>query len=461
MLSRFWPGQIARGGRSRHMRELILLFFVALSVPLVIKRPVIGMVIYLAINIIRPEMLFWGGGTGAFVFKFYYGLVIVAAICQGYLANMEKVLRMESLMMVWLLCAVFASIQFTQVSVAIADYYALEMLKTFGICLLIYLLVDEFSNIRTIQNILLGCFTLLGLWGIEQQFRGNARLEGLGGNSWGDSNGVAAIFVMFLPVAFAKLFTSNGRREFWSATAIVAVMVALIVCTKSRGGLVGLVVAVFAYGFYSRNMKKIAVVALLMAVVALPFASKPYLDRMKTMKSSDALDDSANSRFILWKAGLLVFADNPIFGTGFLTFPEAKMKYERNFAELDDDFRAWVFREDNKKVPHNTYIQMMSECGLFGIIPFMALIAGGIYSGIRSRALLLRLPHKNEQLIWLCGLSAGITGYSVCILAIDAALVLFLYVQLAFIGILYRMLMRHEGSVAALQVLSVGENADG
>jgi len=432
------------------MRELILLFFVALSVPLVIKRPVIGMVIYLAINIIRPEMLFWGGGTGAFVFKFYYGLVIVAAICQGCLANMEKALRRESLMMVWLLFAVFASIQFTQVSVAIADYYALEMLKTFGICFLIYLLVDEFSDIRTIQNILLGCFTLLGLWGIEQQFRGNARLEGLGGNSWGDSNGVAAIFVMFLPVAFAKLFTSNGRREFWSATAMVAVMVALIVCTKSRGGLVGLVAAVFAYGFYSRSMKKVIFATLVVAIVALPFATQAYLERVKTMKDSDSLDGSAKSRLVLWQTGLMVFVDNPLFGTGFLTFPEAKMKYESRFHHLDDEFRAWVFRENNKKVPHNTYIQVMSECGLFGFIPFAFLVAGGILGGIRARSQLFRFPEKSEQITWLCGLSAGITGFSVCMMAVDLLLVIFLYVQLIFIGILTRKITRSASPPAAV-----------
>jgi len=431
------------------MRELILLLFVALSVPLVIRRPVIGMVIYLGINIIRPEMLFWGGGSGAFVFKFYYGLVIVAAICQGYLANMQKILRRESLLMVWLLFAVFASTQFAQFAALMADYYALELLKTFGFCLLIYLMVDEFSDIRAIQNILLGCFTVLGLWGIEQQFRGNVRLEGLGGNSWGDSNGVAALFVMFLPVAFAKVFTSNGRREFWSAVAIVTVMTALIVCTKSRGGLVGLVAAVAAYGFYSRSMKKVIFATLVIAIAALPFATQAYLDRVKTMKDSESLDGSAKSRLVLWQTGLMVFADNPLFGTGFLTFPEAKMKYEARFQHLDDEFRAWVFRESNKKVPHNTYIQVMSECGLFGFIPFVVLIAGGILGGIRARSQLFRFPEKSEQITWLCGLSAGITGFSVCMMTIDLLLVIFLYAQLIFIGILSRGITRSCSTSAA------------
>lgn len=441
------------------MRELILLILIVASIPLVFKRPLWGIVIYLAFNIIRPEMLFWGSGGGAYVFKVYYGLIIAAAFLRGYLAKIEHVLQREFLLMIWLFVAVVVSTVFARFPAIMGNYYAYELLKAFIICALIYLIVSDFSDIRAVQNILLGCFAFLGVWGIEQQFRGNERLEGLGGNSWGDSNGVAALFVMFMPVAVAKVFNSKKRSEFWVAMAIVTVMVTLIVCTKSRGGLLGLVAGVAAYGFYSRNIKKIAFVAVIMAVVVMPFATQAYFERIKTMQSSETLDDSAKSRLVLWQTGLMIFADNPIFGTGFLSFPEVKMKYENKFLHLNEDFRHQVFREDNKKVTHNTYIQIMSECGLFGIVPFMILVTGGIFTGLRARRQLLYLPLKNEQLSWLCGLSAGITGFAVCMLTVDLSLVLFLYVQLTFVGILSRGIETADNVSIALQVQPSGEHA--
>lgn len=430
------------------MREIVLMLLVALSIPFVFKRPVLGIAIYIGANVIRPEMLFWGGGRGSYVFMLYYALIVVASFCKGYLGNLRQVINRQFLQMIWLIFAIWVSIMLSQYFAFRDTYFAIELLKGFGICAFIYMVVNEFDEIRKIQNVLLGCFAFLGVWGIEQQFRGNERLEGLGGSAWGDSNGVAAVFVLFLPVALAKATGSKSRREFWVSAGIVAIMVSLIVCTKSRGGLLGLVAAVVAFGYYSRSMRRIALAALLMAVVALPFAGQAYLDRMKTMEGvsdSENLEGSAKSRLILWQAGLMVFSDNPLFGTGFLTYPEAKMKYEDRFLYLDEVFRKYVFRTEAKKVTHNSYIQVMSECGLFGAIPFFLLVTGGILSGFRARRLLNKFPEKSLQLKWLSGLCAGITGFAVCIFFIDAVLEIFLYFQLAFIGILLKTIASRSG----------------
>jgi O-antigen ligase len=162
------------------------------------------------------------------------------------------------------------------------------------------------------------------------------------------------------------------------------------------------------------------------------------LKTLEAVSDNENLEGSARSRFILWEAGLLVFSENPLLGTGFLTYPEAKMKFEENFSYLESDFRQWVFRKEEKKVTHNTYIQMLSDCGLIGAVPFFLLVAGGIGAGFRARRLLRESPQNSVQLLWLAGLSAGVTGLSVCIVTIDSVLLPFLYVQLVVVGILSR-----------------------
>ncbi len=422
------------------MRDIVLALLVVFSIPLVLKRPILAMALYLGANVVRPEMFFWGGSGGSYFFMVYFVLIVITTFVGRFYRNAGRINNREFRLMVWLFVAVMVSTIFAQYPVFRGDYYVIELLKVFIIGSFIYMLVNDFSEIKMLQNVLLGCFAFLGIWGIQQQFMGNERLEGLGGSAWGDSNDVAAVFVLFLPVALAKVFTSANRKEYWKAICIVAIMVILIVCTKSRAGLLGIVASVVAYGYYSRNMRKITFVFLLMAAVAAPFAGQAYIERMATMKSEESLDSSANSRFILWQAGLMVFADNPLFGTGFLTYPEAKMKYRGRFPELDEAFRNEVFRIEDKKVTHNTYIQVMSDCGLFGAIPYVLLICGGILSGFRARQLLVCFPFMREKLTWLCGLSAGITGFAVCIITLDTLLVIFPYVQLIFIGMLSRMI---------------------
>jgi O-antigen ligase len=422
------------------MREIILWLLIAVSIPYVWRRPFVGLVIYLAANVIRPEMFFWGGTAGGRVFMVFYGLILFASFFSGSFSRIGEVKQKEFLLMIWMMFAVFLSIFFAQYQIEIAYYYAFELLKAFGICALIYILIKDFADIKRLQTVLLGCFTFLGIWGIEQQFRGNERLEGLGGSSWGDSNGVAAMFVLFLPVALARGFCSNIRRDRLISIGMATIIVALIICTKSRGGFLGLLVCLFSFGFYSRKIGKILKISLVLALLAAPFATDAYLERMKTMQTTDTenVEGSARSRLILWQAGLMVFADNPIFGTGFLSYPEAKMKYENNFMYLEDEFREWVFRKESKKVTHNTYIQMLSDCGLIGGLPFILLVIGGIKAGFKARNRLLGSP-EDDRLYWLCGLSAGVTGYAVCILTIDSITSILLFVQLVAIGMVSRM----------------------
>lgn len=426
------------------MRFIVLWLLIAVSIPTVWRQPLIGFIIYFCANIIRPEMLFWGGLSGSKVFLIYYVLTVLAAFFGGYSNRLKEVFQKEFLLMLWMLAAIFLSILLAQYNVSREYYYAIELLKIYGLCAMLYILVSDFTDIQRLQTVFLCCWTFLGIWGIEQQFRGNERLEGLGGHAWGDSNGVAAVFVMFLPVALARAFSSKRRRDFWISLGMATIMVALIVCTKSRGGLLGLLTGIFFFGFFTHKTVKVLKIALMLALFVFPFATGSYLERMNTMTTTDTenIETSARSRLILWQAGLMVFSDNPLFGTGFLTYPEAKMKYEGNFFYLEESFREAVFRKEAKKVTHNTYIQMLSDCGIVGGLPFILLISGAIRAGFMARSRIQEKPY-NHQLLWLSGLSAGMAGFATCIIFLDAVQSTFIFVQLVCIGIVSRMVAIH------------------
>jgi len=442
------------------MREILLLVLTLISVPLILRRPLLGMFIYLAANVIRPEMLFWGGSGGSYVFKVVYILILVGMFQHNDFSKIGLTARKEFLLMVWLMGAILLSVVMAQYQSFRGYYYVFELLKGFGICALLFILIRSFEEIKSAQNVLLGCFAFLAVWGFDQQLRGNERLEGLGGGAWGDSNGVAAIFILFLPVALARMFTSKTRKQFLISLGIAALMVALIVCTKSRAGLLGLVTSLAMFGFYSRRAVKVAQVVIVLMIAALPFATQQYLERMETMQGSGGIESSARDRITLWKAGLMVFADNPLIGTGFLTFPEAKMKYSDRFPDLDDEFRDFIFRTENKKVVHNTYIQLLSDCGLLGALPFSLLILGGFMKGMQARRMLKSDTGKSTELLWLCGICAGVTGYAVCIFSIDAVLDILLYVQLVFASILYKTIREgatqtEETAISASKIVAI------
>lgn len=423
------------------MRSLILILLLLLSIPIVMRRPIWGAIIYMAANIIRPEMLFWGGDSGSFVFVFYYVLTTVATFCKGKFSFKEARLR-EFFLMCWLAIGVYLSMWFSSFPpLTSAGYYALELVKTFSFCIIIAMNIENINEIARMQAIFVGCFTFMGIWGIVQYLHGNIRVEGLGGDAWGDSNFVAGMFVMILPVALSKAYSALTRSCFWVWLGSAVIIAVLIICTNSRGGALGMVACLITFGLFTRQGFKMLKVLVVIALAAMPIATATYLDRMKTMQVSDTenLEGSARSRLILWQAGLMVFSDNPLFGTGFMTYPEAKMAYEGHFSYLEDDFRAMVFRKENKKVTHNTYIQLLSDCGIFGALPFILLLFPCTFKGFAyRRELRTAEPEKTRSLQLAGGIAAGLTGYMVCLFFMNGLITYFMYFQIVLLSILHR-----------------------
>lgn len=412
------------------MRSIVFWALIVILLPVIFRRPFWGVVLYSALNIIRPEMLFWGGSAGAKSLIIIICITILGAIFNSPNFSIKAIMRRELLLILWLYIALIVSIVLSQYEVPMAYYYANEIIKLFVLCLLLTVLLDNYEKVIRYENALLLCIVLLGIWGIDQHFRGNVRLEGLGGRAWGDSNGVAAMFVLFFPLAFHKLFYSEDTKIKLIGFVSTVIIILLIIFTQSRGGLLGLIACSSVLILRSKYKMKIMIIAAFMAVIILPFISQDYTSRMSTMQSEETLDFSAKSRLILWQAGLKVFGDNPIFGTGFLSYPIAKMQYEDEFFHLDPDVRSGVFRTYRPKVTHNTYIQVLSEGGLFAAIPYFLLVFGTFQKNRTVRKEYPLTGKNKDMFILLSNVEAGIIGFCVCIIFIDSITAVFLPVQI-------------------------------
>lgn len=422
------------------MRIALIAILCLISIPLTIKRPNMGLALYIGINIIRPEMLFWSETTGNFIFKTLYVLVFSAALLKGYLSRSYLLVNRQTILMLMMVVGVVLSEIFSRYAGDIGGLYAIELAKNIGFCMLVVLIVDSIDDIVLLQKIMLGCFTLMGVWGIIQNIQGNTRVEGLGGAAWPDSNVIAAVFVLFLPAAIVPYITASGYRGKLQALLVVITMIILIICTQSRAGTVGAITGILMFGVFARKMKQTLIISSVAAILIASFAGERYVERMNTMRSMERADFSALSRLTLWNAAAMVFVNNPLLGTGFMTYPVAKMEYADRFQDLDETFSREVFRTDNMKVTHNTYLQMLSDCGLLGGGAFIALIVSAVAIGFSSRKLHDNRPENIPAIYWLNGISAGICGFAVCILTLDMVTNIFIYLQITFAFLLHKQL---------------------
>lgn len=413
------------------MRELLLYASLPFIFLLGLKKPFWCLVIYLAANILRPEMFFWGGYTGAIIFR-----VSIGGALLGYLMSGEKVLaplgRRELWLLIWFWLAVVASITYSEFPLSHKTwYYAEEILKLVIVGWLILGLVKDSYHLRKLMNVLLIVSSLLALWGWDQSFRGNVRLEGLGGQAFGDSNGVAAFGVLFFPLALHKLLTSTERWDRMFGLASTVLIGMLVVFTQSRGGFLGLLAGTGYLFCLTPRKKQMFIGMALLVTLASPFIANSYLVRISTISlDQEKRDLSAGSRPVLWQAGIHIFLDNPIFGVGLLNYKWAKMPYKETLrGKVDDDLLNYTFQE--YKVGHSTWFcQLLAEGGLFLTIPYLWLVFGFFFSARRLRRMKIEFDKDLKLLYLLFGLEAGIFGYCVSISFIDALMVIFFPIHL-------------------------------
>jgi O-antigen ligase len=100
-----------------------------------------------------------------------------------------------------------------------------------------------------------------------------------------------------------------------------------------------------------------------------------------------ALDASAQERVMLWSDAMELFRQNPVFGTGFLTYAE-------------------LSRVGSYKDTHNFYLKMLVETGLVGLCLFILQLLLLLREGMRL------FTRARDSLLSLIGL-----GYAAMIVA--------------------------------------------
>lgn len=180
-------------------------------------------------------------------------------------------------------------------------------------------------------------------------------------------------YMMFLPafIAFAA-FLEEPRARRWLWLAASGVIVGGVVMTYSRSAFVAFV----AGGFVTllmvwrklEGMHWLAMIAgLLIGVVAMP---AKYTERLASLEVLINQRQTVQELSLVRRAnyitvGMRIFKDHPILGAG-----------PGNFAKLhaDPHYQGIPFLYNVPRMPHNLYLQVLTETGLAGMALFLAAV---------------------------------------------------------------------------------------
>ena len=231
----------------------------------------------------------------------------------------------------------------------------------------------------------------------------------------GDPNHDAMALVGAIPLLM--YLTTGKNHSFWvRALGVIGTGACLagIVATHSRGGTIGLVVAVVAFALLSRRKAIASMAVMVGAAGVLILAPTSFWARNETATLGQE-DLSIEGRFEAWKVAGRILHERPLFGVGENAFLTAWGEY----APIDSD-RLFGHRY----VAHNLVLEVVGELGLVGLFGLMSFIAICTWSAWRAR--------NGELGGEARAILAALLGYLVCQMFSGYSMSWFLYALCGF-----------------------------
>ena len=254
--------------------------------------------------------------------------------------------------------------------------------------------INSHQRLRQTINICIGLMIWISLYAVTHSGHGP-------GNYFTDENDLCLYINMWLPFCYFFFFSEkNIKRKLFYATGLLTGLFA-VVASFSRGGFIGILAVAGTISLVSKRKTKGLIGLLIVAVALLFIGDESYWSEMSTVTNIE--DGTAQARIESWKAGLRMFADNPL-GVG-----------GNNFQVRFDEYQGdWFKRGMWGRVAHSLWITLLTELGIIGTVVYLLILYKNLKDLQYIRKKIPDAP-QNSQKAFLHTLSlsyfASLAGY--------------------------------------------------
>lgn len=181
---------------------------------------------------------------------------------------------------------------------------------------------------------------------------------------------------IFLSGYLAAEAKTGKQRIIWAVFAVFLTIITLL--TQTRGAILALAAAVIiltaagaghSYKYNRERLKKYwLVLPLAAALIIFVFLNKSLLTRLLDINTG-----TSAPRLLMWKIGLSGFAEKRILGWGAENYSYVFSKY------YDPELLKYSFYETWADKPHNQFVEIAAESGIFGLALFLGIFVAFFY----------------------------------------------------------------------------------
>jgi hypothetical protein len=386
-------------------------------------NPVYGVLAYLFEYYLRPALHWWGRPLPDWRWNFIIGCVALAAFLIRR-TSLPEMPRLKNPAVLWLIALIGCMALVTTWAVVPATSW--DDTIAFAKLLIIYgLMIGTVRSQRMFDAVMATHIAGAGWWGWQAYVdprRVSGRLLNIGSGDTLNDNLAAAHLLTVLPILCVYALTAKDKRLRILAIVAAPFIVNTFILCNSRGATVGLAVAFLLAMLLARPGHRIRMfgVAVAVAVMFYALADPQFIERQQTITDEDA----GAERIETWQGAWRLLTDHP-FGVGGGGFEYLSPVYIPNVVEQHDGEVRSV---------HNTYLLIVTEWGIQGLIFFCGFIvttfwmlnrvrkrSRAVDDGCYYRSVAIQLALAGtltaaifsnrffgESIYWMCGLAVAL-----------------------------------------------------
>lgn len=378
------------------MRDIAVTLVILATLPFILWRPYIGVLVWTWISFMNPHRLTW-----SWAHDLPFAMIVALFTFIGLLMSREpkKIpwTRESVLMLLFLIWTLITTLD------AMYPAFAWPHLNQFWKILLMVYVTMMIMQSRERVNLLVWVIAMsIGFYGVKGGIftivnGGVYHVRGPDGSFIGGDNEMGLALIMTIPLLrYLQLTTAN----FWIRTGLAAATVLSAVAavgSQSRGAMLGLVsMGVFLW-LKSRNKIFTGMIGAMAVVLVLLVMPQQWRDRMETIKNYES-DSSAMGRINAWTMAFNLAKDRPL-GGGFDCFK-------------DYSFELYAPNPEDVHDSHSIYFEVLGEHGFVGLGMFLLL---GLMTW-RTASSVIRRARRDRDKRWLADLAAmiqvSLVGYA-------------------------------------------------
>ena len=359
------------------MRDIFVTLLVFGSLPLILKRPYVGVLVWSWLSYMNPHRLAWG-----FAYNMPFAQIVAVTLLFSVLISKQpKNLPASGTLGIWIAFIVWMGI--TTIFAIYPQYATEELIRVIKIQLVTFLTLMLMRDQEKIDMLIWVIAMSIGYYSIKGGFftlitGGGFRVWGPPGSFIEENNALALATLMIVPL-MVYLYQINTKK--WIRYGLgVSIFLSLFsaVGSQSRGALLAIIAVSGFFWLKTKNKLVTGFAIVLLSILGIALMPESWTERMVSIKNYQE-DESAMGRIDAWVYSINL-ANDRLTGGGFNSWSK------NNYAIYNPDSVARV-------VAHSVYFSVLADHGWVGLALFLLIL----FCTWRSLSKVIRMTKNIED----------------------------------------------------------------